>query len=540
MSVEHLPAAEEAPTRFGIGQAVRRLEDRRFLTGGGRYVDDITLHKQAHAAVVRSPHAHARILHVHTEAAAAAPGVACVLTGADVVSDGLNGFTPAVMPEDFGQPPGHRTRRPPLVADKARFAGDAVALVVADTPAQARDAADMVEVEYEPLPAVIDASRAAAEGAPQVHEDCPQGNQAWMLTFGSAAAADDAFAAAAHRVGLHLDNQRLTANSIEPRGAVGEYDSGTGDYTLHTSTQNPHGVRHELAAVLGVPETRLRVIGPDVGGGFGMKGNPYPEDALVLWASRRCGRPVKWIATRYESLLTDTGGRDMTAAAELAFDDDGRIRGLRVSTLSALGAYVGAVGLVPSLFAMRLMPGPYDVRAVHLTSRGIFTNTSPVNPYRGAGRPEATYVIERLLDAAAAKLDLDGAEIRRRNLVRPEAIPYRTATGYVYDSGDFPRLLEACLARADWDGFPARRSESERWGRRRGRAVSYFIEEAGVFNDRMELRFDPTGGVTIVAGTFSHGQGHVTTFTQMVHEWLGVPVESIRFLQGDTDQVPFG
>ncbi|HLH70598.1 MAG TPA: xanthine dehydrogenase family protein molybdopterin-binding subunit [Candidatus Dormibacteraeota bacterium] len=538
--VESSQAPNRATTRFGIGQAVRRVEDRRFLMGRGRYVEDVNLPGQAYAAVVRSPHAHARILAVRTEAAMRKPGVLCVLTGAEVEADHLQGLTASAMPEDMGAPPGHRTFRPILVRDRARFVGDGVALVVAETAAQACDAAEAVEVEYEPLPAVVDLEDAVAPGAPKVHDDCPNGNVAWTLTFGDQAVTDAALATATHRLSLRLENNRLSANPIEPRGAVGEFDPATGCYTLHTSTQNPHGVRQQLAAVLNIPETALRVIGPDVGGGFGMKADAYPEDALVLWASRRCGRPVKWMATRSESLLTDTHGRDQVVVGELAFDDAGRILGIRAQALHALGAYVAPAGLVPSVFALRFIPGPYDVQAVHLVTRGVFTNTAPLGPYRGAGRPEATYLTERLLDEAAAELGLDPAEIRRRNLIKPDALPYLTATAYTYDSGDFPRVLQRCLELADWDGFPERRAKSERRGLRRGRAITYFIEQGGVFNDRMELRFDPGGTVTIVAGTFSHGQGHATTYTQMVHEWLGIPFDRIRFLQGDTDQVPFG
>jgi aerobic carbon-monoxide dehydrogenase large subunit len=373
-----------------------------------------------------------------------------------------------------------------------------------------------------------------------VHEDCPGGNVAWGLMFGDQAATDAAFASAPHRVAVQLENTRLSANPVEPRGCLGEYDAGSASYTLYTSTQNPHGVRQEVAGVLGIAETRLRVIGPDVGGGFGMKSDAYPEDALVLWASRACGRPVKWIATRSEALLSDTGGRDQVVTGELAFDGDGAILAVRASAVQAVGAYIAPAGLVPSIFSLRFIPGAYDVKTAHLFTRGVFTNTSPLGPYRGAGRPEATYLIERLLDEAALALGLDRAEIRRRNVITASALPYSTVTGYAYDSGDFRKVLDRCAEMADWDGFPARQAASESAGLRRGRGIAYFIEQGGVFNDRMELRFDPGGTVTIVAGTFSHGQGHETTYAQMVAEWLGVPFADIRFVQGDTDKVPFG
>ena len=526
--------------RFGISQAVTRVEDRRFVTGHGRYTDDITPSRCAYGFVVRSPVAHARITSVEVAGAAAAPGVLCVLTGEDVVKAGLRGFTASAMPEDLGAPPGHRTFRPVLAIGKVRFAGEGVAFVVADTPGHAADAADLVEIDYETLPAVVRPDEAAVARDSFVHEDCPGGNVAWGLMFGDAAAAEAAFARAPHRVAVRLDNSRLSASPLEPRGCVGEYHAADGGYTLHTSTQNPHGVRQEVAGVLGVTETRLRVVGPDVGGGFGMKADAYPEDALVLWASRACGRPVKWIATRSESLLSDTGGRDQVVDGELAFDDEGKILAVRASAVHAVGAYIAPAGLVPSVFSLRFIPGAYDVTAAHLVTRGVFTNTSPLGPYRGAGRPEATYLIERLLDEAALVLGLDRAEIRRRNLIPASALPYRTVTGYAYDSGEFGRVLDRCVTMADWDGFEARRLASEAAGRRRGRGIAFYIEQGGVFNDRMELRFDPGGTVTIVAGTFSHGQGHETTYAQMVSEWLGVPFTDIRFIQGDTDKVPFG
>ena len=527
-------------SRFGIGQAVTRVEDRRFVTGRGRYVDDIPAPRCGYGFVVRSPFAHARILSRDVTQARQAPGVLCVLTGEDVVKAGLAGFTAAAMPEDLGAPPGHRTFRPVLATGKVRFNGEGVAFVVADTPAHAADAAELVEIEYDELPAVVRPADAASASTDLVHEDCPGGNVAWGLMFGDQAAADAAFASAPHRVSVRLENTRLSANPIEPRGCLGSYDAGSGSYTLHTSTQNPHGVRQEVAGVLGITETRLRVIGPDTGGGFGMKADAYPEDALVLWASRLCGRPVRWTATRSEALLSDNGGRDQVVDGELAFGQDGRILAIRASSVHALGGYISPAGLVPSIFSLRFIPGAYHVTAAHLTMRGVFTNTSPLGPYRGAGRPEAAYLIERLLDEAALVLDLDPAEIRRRNLIPASALPYHTVTGYVYDSGDFRRVLDRCAELADWDGFAARREASEAAGRRRGRGISYFIEQGGVFNDRMELRFDPGGMVTIVAGTFSHGQGHETTYAQLVSEWLGVPFEDIRFIQGDTDKVPFG
>lgn len=533
---------DEAGSRraVGIGKSLRRIEDRRFITGNGRYVDDITLQGQVFAAVVRSSEAHARLAGIDVSGALQVSGVLCVLTGADVTADGLRGFTASAMPEDFGAPAGFRTFRSILAVDRVRFAGEAVALVVAESAAAAEDGAEHVDVQLEPLSPVVTVEDAVATDAVSIHEGNAKGNVAWELAFGDESAAAAAFASAAHIVELRLENQRLTANAIEPRAAIGDFDSASSTYTLYTSTQNPHGARQQVASVLGVPETKLRVIGPDVGGGFGMKSDAYPEDALVCWASRRLSRPVKWIANRSESLLSDTCGRDQVVLGALAFDDAGRMLGLRASALHAVGAYLAPAGLVPSIFSLRFIPGAYDIQAVHVSTRGVFTTTSPLGPYRGAGRPEATYLIERLIDEAAVVLGVDPAEFRRRNLIPPDELPYTTATHYVYDSGDFPRILEECLVLADWAGFEERREESRALGRLRGRGVAFYIEQGGVFNDRMELRFDPSGGVTIVAGTFSHGQGHETTYSQLVAEWLGVPLDSIRFIQGDTDKVAFG
>ncbi len=524
-------------SKFGIGQPVRRSEDRRFVTGHGRYVDDLELPRQCHGVVVMSPHAHARIRRVDTARASAAPGVLCVLTGADVEADRLGSLAP-VMPEDMGGPKGYRTLRPILALDKVRAVGDRVAFVVAETLAQARDAADLVEVEYEPLPAVVRVEDAVKPGAPAIWDECP-GNVSFTLAFGDKAATDAAFATARHVVSLTLVNNRITANSIEPRAALGSYDNGA--YTLYSTTQNPHGTRSAIArAVLRVPETSLRVISPDVGGGFGMKFGAYPEDALVLWASRRCGRPVKWTGTRAESLLGDSHGRDQVVRGELALDGDGRILAVRAEALHNVGSHVIGAAVATSLFSLKLIPGVYDIPAAHVVSKAVLTNTAPLAPYRGAGRPEAAYLIERLIEQAAVVTGIDSITLRRRNFIPKAKMPYKTPTGCVYDSGDFARVMDACLARADWKGFAGRAAASRKNGKLRGRGLAYFLEEASVFNDRMEIRFDPGGTATIVAGTHSHGQGHATTYAQMVAEWLGIPFDSIRFVQGDTDEVPFG
>lgn len=524
----------------GIGKSVKRIEDARFLTGRGRYLDDISLPQMCHGAVVTSPHAHALIRSIDAAAARAAPGVLCVLTGRDALADGLGGMPPLFMPEDTGGLKGYRTYRPALALDKARCVGDRIAFIVAETADQAYDAAELLVVDYESLPSVASVEEAVKVGAPRVHEEC-EGNRCCVVMFGNESATEAAFADAKHVITLKLESNRLTACSLEPRGAIGQYDAADDEYLLYTSSQNPHGARQMLAAhVFKEPESKFRVISPDVGGGFGMKADPYPEDALVLWAAKRCGRPVKWIASRSESFLGDNHGRDQVVTGEMALDAAGKILGIRVRSMHAFGAYVVSAAVAPLTFSMRFVPSVYDVRAFHAVNVGVFTNTSPTGPYRGAGRPEATYLIERLMDRAAGELGLDAVEIRRRNLIQPQAMPYTTQTGFVYDSGEFERLLNECLELSDWDGFAVRRKESERNQLLRGRSVAFFIEQAGIFNDQMGLRFDPSGAVTILAGTHSHGQGHATVFTQLVAEWLGIPFESVRFLQGDTDKVHFG
>jgi carbon-monoxide dehydrogenase large subunit len=526
--------------KFGIGQPVRRVEDRRFITGGGRFVDDIDLPRQCYGAVVYSPHAHARITRIDTSQARTGEGVLAVLTGADALADGLGGLPPLFMPEDAGGPKGFRTRRPILCPDEVRCVGDRVAFVVAETCVQARDAADRIEIQYEPLPAVADMEAAVKSGAPAVWADCA-GNVSFTLAFGNKDSTDAAFAAAPHVVSLRLESNRLASNAIEPRCSIGAHEPGQDQYTLYATSQNPHGARAMLAqAVLKIPETKLRVIAPDVGGGFGTKGACYAEDALVLWASRRVGRPVKWTATRSEAILGDLHGRDQIVRAELALDGKGKILALRSRGLHAVGAYTCAACAAPVAYAAKLLPSVYQIPAVHLVNQAVFTHTAPVATYRGAGRPEAMYAIERLLDRAAALIGITPAEIRSRNFITPAQMPYRTTTGMTYDSGDFPRILDAALHEADWNGFAARRAESKKRGRLRGRGLGFFVEEASVFNERMELRFNPGGTLTIVAGTHSHGQGHATTYAQMVTDWLGVPFESIRFVQGDTDAVPMG
>jgi carbon-monoxide dehydrogenase large subunit len=527
-------------TKFGIGQPVPRLEDPRFITGRGRYVDDIDMPLQCHGVLVMSPHAHARIKSIDTAAAKAAPGVLAVLTGADVEADKIGSLVP-VMPEDMGGPKGYRTLRPILSSGKVRAVGDRVAFVVAETLQQARDAAELIAIDYEPLPAVVSLEDAVKPGAPVIWDGAPN-NVAVGLMMGDKAATDAAFAGAKHVVSVKLVNNRVSANSIEPRAAIGQYHPDSESYTLYSTSQNPHGHRQHVSGdVLKVPQIKVRVISPDVGGGFGMKGAVYPEDALVVWASRRCGgRPVKWVSTRSEAFLSDAHGRDQVVTGELALDERGKILGLRVDALHDMGSHVFDASIVVPLFALKLAPGVYQVPAVHAAGRAVLTNTPPLQPYRGAGRPEATYLIEQLLDRAAHVIGVDPIEIGRRNFVPPTAMPHKLHSGIAYDSGEFMRVMDECLKLADWSGFAKRAAQSKKDGKLRGRGIGYFIEEAAIFNDRMVIRFDPSGTLMILAGTHSHGQGHQTVYTQMVHEWLGVPMESISFIQGDTNEVAVG
>jgi carbon-monoxide dehydrogenase large subunit len=527
-------------TKFGIGQAVRRVEDQRFLQGLGNYVDDISLPGMCHGVTVLSPHANARIKRVDVAKAKAAPGVLAVLTGADAVAEKLGTFTAHLMPEDFGAPKGHRTFQPVLVADRVRFVGDRVAFVVAETVTQARDAAELIEIEYEPLPALVELEDAAKDGAVKVWEDCPQGNIGFRLMFGNKEATDAAFAGAKHVVKLRIENNRLSPVAMEPRVAIGDYHAADDTYTLYTCSQNPHGARMEMSHVFHVPENQIRVVSPDVGGGFGLKGGPFPDDALVFWAARKLRRPVKWLATRSESMLTDHHGREMVYYGELALDERGKILALRSRCLFQLGAYFVGAALAAGAFSVRFIPEAYDIQTMHIMSQGLFTNTSQSGPYRGAGRPEAAYFMERLIEHAAHEIGMEPAEIRRRNLIPPNKLPYATPTLWNYDSGEFQRLLDKCIEISDWKGFAARKKASEKNGKLRGRAVSYYIEFGGIFNERMDLRFNPDGTLNVFGGTHSHGQGHATVFAQLVHDKLGVPFESIRYIQGDTAQVAIG
>jgi aerobic carbon-monoxide dehydrogenase large subunit len=528
--------------QFGIGQPIRRIEDRRFLTGYGRYLDDVSRPREAHAAILRSPHAHARIRALNIAAAAASPGVLAVLTGADLAKDGLGTIPCATGLTNRDGSPIAMPPRPALVRDRVRHVGDAVALVIAETAALARDAADEIAVDYEPLPAITDTAHALDPGQPAVWDEHP-GNRCFEWEVGEAGPVQRAVAAARHRISLTLVNNRVIVNSMEMRGAIGEYDPGEDAYTLWSSTQGSHFVRGLLAEhVLKIPENRIRVVTPDVGGGFGMKLFLYPEHVLVLWAAKKVGRPVKWVADRSEAFVSDTQGRDNVTRLDLALDDELRFTGLSVEIVANMGAYLSNFAPeIPTFSGAVMHSGVYAIPAIHVVSTGVFTNTVPVDAYRGAGRPEAAYALERLIDVAARRLGVTPDELRRRNFIRPAAMPHTTPLGLVYDSGDFGRNMQDALAAADAAGFAARRAESRARGRYRGLGHAVYIEQSGFPPDEFaELRFDPAGTLTLLMGTQSSGQGHQTAYTQLAAERLGLSFDKIRVLQGDTAMIGFG
>jgi aerobic carbon-monoxide dehydrogenase large subunit len=528
--------------QFGIGQPVRRVEDRRFITGRGSYLDDLSLPRQAFAYMLRSPHAHARIRGIDIAAAIGAPGVLAVYTGEDLARDGI-GTIPCLsaLTNRDGSPcvmPPH----PAIARDRVRHVGDTVALVVAESLAAARDAAELVAVNYEPLPAAVDTVRALDAGQPPVWDEAP-GNLCFDWEVGDGAAAQRALAGARHRIVLELVNNRVVVNSMEPRGAVGEYDPGEESYTLWSSTQGSHFVRNLLAeSIFKVPENRIRVVTRDVGGGFGMKLFLYPEHVLVPWAAKKLSRPVKWLPDRSDAFMTDTQGRDNITRLELALDGELRFLGLDVTILANMGAYLSNFAPeIPTVSGAVMHSGVYAIPAIHVGVKGVFTNTVPVDAYRGAGRPEAAYAIERLIDYAARRVGVAPQELRRRNFIKPEAMPYSTPLGLNYDSGDFARNMDQALAAADLAGFPARRVAARARGRYLGLGHAVYIEQSGFPPDEFaELRFDQSGTLTILMGTQSSGQGHQTAYTQLAVERLGVAPDKVRVLQGDTAAVSFG
>src|SRR6266850_33902 len=495
--------------QFGIGQPVRRVEDRRFITGRGRYLDDISRPRQAYAFMLRSPHAHARLRAVDTAAAASAPGVLAVFTGDDLARDGLGTIPCLSAVTNRDGSPSAMPPHPAIARDRVRHVGDTVAMVVAESLAAGRDAAELIAVDYEPLSAAVDTGHALDPGQPQVWEEAP-GNLCFDWEVGDGAAVAQAMTGARHRIVLELVNNRVVANSMEPRGAIGEYDPGEDAYTLWSSTQGSHFLRNLLAEhVFHVPENRIRVVTPDVGGGFGMKLFLYPEHVLVLWAAKRLGRPVKWVPDRSDAFITDTQGRDNLTRLDLALDDELRFLGLKVEITANMGAYLSNFAPeIPTFAGAVMYSAVYAIPAIHVGVKGVFTNTVPVDAYRGAGRPEAAYAVERLIEAAARRLGVAADELRRRNFIKPAAMPHTTPLGLTYDSGDFARNLDDALAAADTAGFAARRAAARARGQYRGLGYAVYIEQSGFPPDEFaELRFDPSGALTILMGTQSSGQG---------------------------------
>ena len=531
----------------GIGVAVKRKEDARFITGMGRYTDDLGAHGQTYAMFARSPHARAKIVNIDTAAAAAADGVVAVFTGADLKADGIGDLPCGWLVKskdgsDMIQPP-----HPPIAVDAVNYVGEPFALVIGETLTAAKNGAEALSVDFEELPAVVDLASAARTA--QIHDTVPN-NQCYDWELGDKAATDAAFEKAHHVTRMDIVNNRLIPNAIEPRAALGEYDAAAGSYTLHTTSQNPHLERLVLAAFVNVaPEAKLRVISPDVGGGFGSKIFVYAEETAVIWAAGKTRRPVKWTAERSESFLADAHGRDHVTHAELALAEDGEFLGLRVQTIANMGAYLSTfASSVPTYLYGTLMAGQYKTPAIYVEVQSLFTNTAPVDAYRGAGRPEATFVVERLVETAAREIGMDATDLRRRNFIQPTDFPYETPVALTYDTGDYEASLDKALAHVHYAAFAQRRDASEAAGKKRGIGFSCYIEACGLAPSQVaislgagvglfevgEVRVDVTGSVTVVTGSHSHGQSHETTFAQIISEKLGVPFENVTVLHGDT------
>ncbi|MBN3759999.1 xanthine dehydrogenase family protein molybdopterin-binding subunit [Burkholderia sp. Ac-20365] len=536
-----------------VGMPVKRKEDYRFLTGNGQYTDDIVLPAQTYAVFLRSPHAHARIKSIDTTAAKQSPGVVAIFTGADLAAENVGGLPCGWLIHSIDGTPMHEPPHPVIAHTKVRHVGDQVALVIADSVKAAKDAAELIEVDYGELPAVIDTTHAADAGQPAVHDDVPD-NTCYTWGHGDKAATDAAFAKAHHVTTLDIVNNRLIPNAIEPRAVNASYAPQDDSYTVYVANQNPHVERLLMAAfVLSLPESKVRVVAPDVGGGFGSKIFLYAEDVALTWASKKIRRPVKWTAERSEAFISDAHGRDHVTKAELAMDADGKFLAMRVHTIANMGAYLSTfASSVPTILYATLLAGQYATPAIYAEVKAVFTNTVPVDAYRGAGRPEATYVVERLVETAARDMNMDPAEIRRRNFIR--TFPYATPVGLTYDTGDYEPCLDRAMELADVKGFAARRQESEKNGKRRGLGYSCYIEACGLAPSNIagalgaraglfeagEVRVHPTGSVTVFTGSHSHGQGHETTFAQVVSDRLGVPIENIDIVHGDTGRIPFG
>jgi carbon-monoxide dehydrogenase large subunit len=535
----------------GIGAAVRRKEDHRFITGKGHYTDDINRPGQSYAFFVRSPHAHATIKSIDTKTAATMPGVLAVLTGAELAADKIGNLICGWMIHSKDGSPMKMAPHPAIAHGKVCYVGDPVAVVIAETLAQARDAAEKVNVDYGVLPSVADL--ATAQKAAQIHEVAPH-NTIYQWHIGDPKGADAAFKSAKHVTKLHIVNNRLVPNPMEPRVAIAEYDAGSGQLTLWNTSQNPHVARLVIAAFVGMaPEHKLRVIAPDVGGGFGSKIFIYPEEVVALWASRRVNRPVKWTSDRSEAFLADAHGRDHITHAEMAFDAEGKILGLRAKTIANIGGYMSTFSsAIPTYMYATLLSGQYAIPQIYCEVDAVYTNTVPVDAYRGAGRPEASFVVERLIEVGARELGQDPADLRRKNFVK--AFPHQTPVIMAYDAGDYNASLKKAMELADYKGFAKRKRESARHGKLRGIGISAYIEACGIAPSQAvgslgggvglwesaEVRVNPTGSVEILTGSHSHGQGHETTFAQLVSERLGIPIENVSIVHGDTDKVQFG
>ena len=539
----------------GIGASVRRKEDVRFLSGRGNYTDDINRPGQLYAYIKRSDRPHARLNGLDTAAAAAAPGVVAVFTGADLEAAGIGGLPCGWQIHNKDGTPMAEPPHPVLAVGKVRHVGDPVAVVIAETRQAAKDAAELIQPDYEDLPATATTTAALQPNAATVH-DGVAGNVCYDWHIGDKAVVDEVFAKAVKVVRLDLENNRLIPNAMEPRSAIGDFDTSSGDFTLYTTSQNPHVIRLLMGAfVLHIPENKLRVVAPDVGGGFGSKIYHYAEEAIVTWAAGKVRRPVKWTAERNESFMSDAHGRDHVSTAEMAIDNDGNFLALRVSTVANMGAYLSTFApAVPTYLYATLLAGVYKTPAIYCEVKAVFTNTVPVDAYRGAGRPEAAFLLERLVDAVAHDTGIDRVELRRRNFIPADAFPYQTPVALQYDSGDYQTTLRVALKNADWDGFEARRAEAKSRGMLRGIGISTYLEACGIAPSAVvgslgaraglyevaNIRVHPTGSVTVFTGTHSHGQGHETTLAQLVVDQLGVPFDQVEVVHGDTAKIPFG
>ncbi|MCD6680798.1 MAG: xanthine dehydrogenase family protein molybdopterin-binding subunit [Burkholderiaceae bacterium] len=523
--------------RFGSGQAVRRLEDHTLVTGRGAFADDFDAPGQAYLCLLRSPHAHARIVSVDADAARRMPGVVAVFSGEDLVAAGVASFPGPPFERPDGSPAASPVRRA-LAVERVRFVGEAVAAIVAETAAAAEEAREAIIVDYDPLPAMVDAQQALAPDAPPICDGAPD-NVAATTRYGDRAAADAAFASAAHVVEQEIVNQRLAPSPLEPRTVLAIPDRDSGRLTVRMSTQMPGGARDSLAALLGRPIESIRVLAGDVGGGFGMKTGLYPEDAVVAWCAQELQRPIKWRADRSDEFLGAVHGRDLHSRASLALDAQGRILALRVRSNANVGAYATPTGVaIPLLIGPWVQTSVYDIATIDFEFRAVLTNTTPTGAYRGAGRPEAIYLIERLIDAAAHRLSLDPVELRRRNLIAPQRMPYRNPMGQVYDSGHFESMLDQALALSDWEGFDARLAESRARGRLRGRGLVTFLEWTGgnALEERVTVDVTPDGIIEIASATQAMGQGIATSYAQLAVDVFQVPIDRIRIVQGDTDR----